>query len=94
VASKHAVLGLTKSAALDHARDRIRVNAISPGVIDTPLLQSVPLDLADAMSENCMHRNAQPEELVPTILLLSSDAASSYTTGAGFLVDGGQINKT
>jgi len=90
-ASKHGVVGLTKSTALELARSNIRVNAVAPGPIDTGLLHRmvdgmVPLD---AIAEQVpMGRIAHPDEVAEAILWLCSDAAS-YVTGHTLAVDGG-----
>lgn len=89
VASKHGILGLTKTAAQDYAQRNIRVNAVAPGPIDTHRLQNVP----DAMRERMvgpvpMHRLGHPEEVAATVVWLCSDRAS-YITGATIPVDGG-----
>lgn len=95
-AAKGAVHNLTRSLALDHARDGIRVNAVCPGEVDTPMLRSagraVPLtdaqlaEMADRVVPN--GRLAQPEEIARVVVFLCSDAAS-YMTGALVPVDGG-----
>ncbi len=90
-ASKHGVVGLTKSAALETARQNIRINAIAPGPVDTGLLHrmvegKVPIS---AIAESTpMGRVAQPEEIAEAILWLCSDAAS-YVTGHTLAIDGG-----
>lgn len=89
VASKHGIIGLTKTAAVDYAQHNIRVNAMAPGPILTHRLQNVP----DAMRERMvgpvpMHRLGQPEEVAATVIWLCSDQAS-YLTGATIPVDGG-----
>ena len=90
-ASKHGVVGLTKSVALELARSNVRVNAVAPGPIDTGLLHrmvdgKVPLD---AIAESVpMGRIAHPDEVAEAILWLCSDAAS-YVTGHTLAVDGG-----
>ena len=89
-ASKHGVVGLTKSVALELARSNIRVNAVAPGPIDTGLLHrmvdgKVPLD---AIAESVpMGRIAHPDEVAEAILWLCSDGAS-YVTGHTLAVDG------
>jgi NAD(P)-dependent dehydrogenase (short-subunit alcohol dehydrogenase family) len=94
--AKGAVHNLTRSLALDHAREGIRVNAVCPGEVDTPMLRrggrAVPLtdaELAD-MAERVVPngRLAQPEEVGRVVVFLCSDAAS-YMTGALVPVDGG-----
>lgn len=94
-ASKHAVLGLTRSAAVDYARHGIRVNAICPGAIDTPMLRSAmkrrgrdPLDVAHRLS--LFGRFGTPEEIASAALWLCSDA-SSFTTGHALAVDAGYL---
>jgi NAD(P)-dependent dehydrogenase (short-subunit alcohol dehydrogenase family) len=89
-ASKHAVNGLTKSAALEVVGDGIRVNAVCPGAVDTPGLKasmSSGLDLKAARNVP-MARNATPEEIAAAVVFLLSDA-SSYMTGVCMPVDGG-----
>ena len=91
-ASKHAVEGLTKSAALEVAASGIRVNAVAPGPIDTGMLSrftgtdEVKAGLAATVP---LKRVGHPEEIAETIVFLSSDHAS-FITGAIFAVDGGK----
>lgn len=94
-ASKHAVLGLTRSAALDYARQGIRVNAICPGAIDTPMLHAAMErrgrsagDVARRLSP--LGRFGRPVEIAAAALWLCSDA-SSFTTGHALAVDGGML---
>lgn len=89
VASKHGVLGLTRTAALDHAQDGIRVNAVAPGFIRTPLLDERhdPGALAALAARHALGRLGEPEEVAEMVAWLVSDA-SSFTTGAIFHVDG------
>ncbi len=88
-ATKYAVTGMTAAAALELARNGIRVNSIHPGVIDTPMIAS---DDPEAMSRivraTPMRRAGQPEEIARVVLFLASDE-SSYMTGAHVIVDGG-----
>ena len=90
-ASKGAAINYTRALALDHARDRIRVNAVCPGLIETPLTAAtlaVPA-VRDAWSANVpMNRPGRPEEIARLVRFLASDDAS-YMTGAIIPVDGG-----
>ena len=93
VASKHAVMGLTRSAALEYAREGIRVNAVSPGPIETPMLDRFMGDLgADAerhlINTLPMGRKGRPEEIAEAVLWLCSDKAS-FVSGQSLTVDGG-----
>jgi NAD(P)-dependent dehydrogenase (short-subunit alcohol dehydrogenase family) len=93
-AAKHAVLGLTKQAAQEYARDGIRVNAVLPGQTATEPMQAY-LDAQPDGGERLlrripMGRMAQPSEIAESIAWLCSDA-SSYVSGASLLVDGAQI---
>ncbi len=92
VASKHAVEGLTKSAALEVAASGIRVNAVAPGPVETAMLDRFTGGNADAksglISTIPAQRGAQPEEIAQTILFLASDKAR-FLTGQSIAVDGG-----
>jgi NAD(P)-dependent dehydrogenase (short-subunit alcohol dehydrogenase family) len=91
-ASKGAVLSMTRELAVQFARENIRVNALCPGPVETPLLLSIFGDDPAALERRRAHwptgRLAKPREVVNGALFLASDD-SSYVTGATFLVDGG-----
>jgi NAD(P)-dependent dehydrogenase (short-subunit alcohol dehydrogenase family) len=90
VATKHALLGLTKSAALDHAADGIRVNAVGPGFIHTPMVEAA-MDAPTLKALEGLHalgRMGTPEEVSSLVCYLLSDRAS-FITGSYHLVDGG-----
>jgi NAD(P)-dependent dehydrogenase (short-subunit alcohol dehydrogenase family) len=88
VASKHGVIGATKTAALDYARQGIRVNAICPGLVATPMTQAgIDQGLMDIAHICPMGRPARPEEIAEAALWLCSDR-SSYVSGTALLVDG------
>lgn len=85
-ASKHAVVGMTKSAAVSHAGQGIRVNAVAPGIMNTPLLS--PAALANMVLKVPQARAGEPAEVAKVALFLCSDA-SSYINGAFLNIDGG-----
>jgi NAD(P)-dependent dehydrogenase (short-subunit alcohol dehydrogenase family) len=91
-ASKGAVLSMSKELAVEFARDGVRVNALCPGPVETPLLLSIFGDDPAALERRRIHwptgRLARPREIVNAALFLASDE-SSYVTGATFQVDGG-----
>lgn len=91
-ASKHAVLGLTKNAALDNVSHGIRVNCVCPSWVDTPMVQQAEEGVQGLtqfiQSVVPMGRIATPEEIADTVIFLASPR-SSYVTGCGFIVDGG-----
>ncbi len=92
VAAKHAVVGLTKAVAIEYAQRNIRVNAIGPGFVATPMTQAwlASEDFKRGFfAHNVSGRAAQPEEIAGTVLHLCSDEAS-FTNGALFIIDGGQ----
>jgi len=94
VASKHGVIGLTKSAAKGYAKDGIRVNVVCPGSIDTPMIERVdggPLKPDSwRISRTPMGRIGTPEEIAETVVWLCSEKAS-YVTGHSMVVDGGLL---
>jgi NAD(P)-dependent dehydrogenase (short-subunit alcohol dehydrogenase family) len=92
-ASKHGVIGLTKTAAVEFAKERIRINAVCPGATRTPLLERVitdPQAEARIALRNPLNRIASPTEIAEVVVFLCSDAAS-FVTGVAIPVDGGQI---
>src|SRR5438876_5975876 len=92
VASKHAVEGLTKSAALEASGSGVRVNAVAPGPIDTGMLTRFTGSderKASLVSTVPLKRLGKPEEIAQTIVFLASDKAA-FSTGATFAVDGGK----
>jgi NAD(P)-dependent dehydrogenase (short-subunit alcohol dehydrogenase family) len=92
VAAKHGVVGLTKNAALDHATDHIRVNAVGPGYIKTPLLEkNLTPDVMNALAGiHPIGRLGESHEVAELTLWLCSDKAS-FVTGSYFAVDGGYL---
>jgi NAD(P)-dependent dehydrogenase (short-subunit alcohol dehydrogenase family) len=94
VASKHALLGLTKTAALENAKMNIRINAVCPGVIKTPMVDRITgkQKEVEKQYENMepVGRMGQPEEVAEAVIWLCSDAAS-FVTGVSLPVDGGWI---
>ena len=88
-ATKYAVTGMTAAAALELARNRIRVNSIHPGLIDTPMVASDDPEINNRLIRATpMRRVGEPEEIARVALFLASDE-SSYMTGAHVPVDGG-----
>ncbi|KAG6177243.1 hypothetical protein E4U34_003106 [Claviceps purpurea] len=95
VASKHGVVGLTRSAALDYAGEGLRINAVCPGYTDTPLLRANPNfreRVEAAVDVMPMGRLGQPEEIADGVLFLAG-GRSSYVTGTTLMVDGGYTAK-
>ncbi|MGH7266524.1 MAG: SDR family NAD(P)-dependent oxidoreductase, partial [Candidatus Rokuibacteriota bacterium] len=93
VASKAGLLGLTRALALEWGPRAIRVNAIQPGVIATPLTaarRAVPSEVQADLARTALGRLGEPEDLVGMAVFLAS-AGSAYVTGACFRVDGGWL---
>ena len=92
-AAKHGVIGLTRAAALDYAAQNIRVNAVCPGYIDTPMMGRFTGGTTDGqarvIAEEPIGRMGTPEEIAAAVLFLCSDA-SSFMVGHAMVVDGGQ----
>ena len=93
-ASKHGILGLTKTAALDYATQGVRVNAVCPGVIATEMIERFthddPTARAAMVATEPVGRLGTPDEIAATVLWLCSDAAS-FVTGQAIAVDGGFV---
>jgi NAD(P)-dependent dehydrogenase (short-subunit alcohol dehydrogenase family) len=88
-AAKAGILSLTRCAAIEHAKQNIRVNALLPGVIDTGLLRNFPPEVTDVIrSKHPIGRLGEPDEVAQAALWLLSDAAS-FVTGSSMVVDGG-----
>jgi NAD(P)-dependent dehydrogenase (short-subunit alcohol dehydrogenase family) len=95
VAAKHGVIGLTETAALEYAPKGIRVNALCPGFIYTPMLENAGLLKDDALHQaianmHAMKRMGNPEEVADALVWLSSDEAT-FVTGHSLVVDGGYL---
>ena len=97
VAAKHGVVGLSKAAALDYAPQNIRINAVCPGIIDTPMMdrfggdtpEGKERELASAAAAQPIGRAGKSEEIAAAVVWLCSDAAS-FVVGDAMVVDGGQ----
>lgn len=93
VSAKHGVVGLTRTSAIEYATEGVRINAVGPGFIRTPMiadLESDPDTLRTLVSMHPMGRLGEPEEVAEVVGFLSSDRAS-FVTGAYYAVDGGYL---
>ena len=92
-AAKHGVIGLTRAAALDYAAQNIRINAVCPGYIDTPMMDrftgGTPEGRAKVIAEEPVGRMGKPEEIAAAVVWLCSDAAA-FVIGHAMVMDGGQ----
>ena len=91
VAAKHAVVGMTKTAALEYSRENIRINAVGPAFIDTPLLDQLDDDIKGKLvALHPIGRLGKSQEVAEMIFWLGSDK-SSFATGAYYPIDGGYL---
>ncbi len=93
VASKHGVVGLTASAAVEYGKENIRINSVGPGFIRTPMISDLEEDPemhAQLVSMHPIGRLGEPQEVAELVMWLSSDKAS-FVTGAYYPVDGGYL---
>jgi NAD(P)-dependent dehydrogenase (short-subunit alcohol dehydrogenase family) len=92
-AAKYGVVGLSKAAALDYARSNIRINAVCPGIIETPMMDRFSGGTSEGrervIAQEPVGRMGRPEEIAATVLWLCSDGGA-FTVGAAIVVDGGQ----
>src|SRR5947208_5628913 len=92
-AAKHGVIGLTKAAALDYAAQNVRINAVCPGYIETPMMDrftgGTPEGRAKVVAEEPVGRMGKPEEIAAAVVWLCSDAAA-FMVGHAMVIDGGQ----
>lgn len=92
-AAKHGVIGLTKSTALDYASANVCINAVCPGIIDTPMMDrfsgGTPEGRQRVIAQEPVGRMGRPDEIASAVLWLCSDSAA-FTVGHALVVDGGQ----
>jgi NAD(P)-dependent dehydrogenase (short-subunit alcohol dehydrogenase family) len=90
-ATKHGILGLTKNGAIEYANDGIRVNAVCPGAIMTPLMTGIPPERQqEILRPQALRRAGEPEEVAAVVFWLCSDEAS-FVTGVAMPVDAGSV---
>ncbi|WP_345782016.1 glucose 1-dehydrogenase [Natronococcus sp. A-GB1] len=87
-ASKHGIVGLTRVAATEYAEADVRVNAVCPGVIETPMVEQAAEEIEQFVGMQPLGRMGQPEEVASAVVWLSSDEAS-FVTGTAYPIDGG-----
>jgi NAD(P)-dependent dehydrogenase (short-subunit alcohol dehydrogenase family) len=88
-ASKHGVVGLTKTAAFEYAKAGLRINAVCPAVIETPMLVTAPAEVRQALlSKHPIGRFGKAEEIAAAVIWLCSDL-SAFVTGTTIVLDGG-----
>jgi len=93
VAAKHAVVGLTQTAAIEYAAQGIRVNSVGPGFIETPLLGALPSEVLETIAGlHPLDRLGQPQEVANLVTFLASSNAS-FITGSYYPVDGGYLSR-
>jgi NAD(P)-dependent dehydrogenase (short-subunit alcohol dehydrogenase family) len=93
VASKHGVVGLTKAAALEYAKDGIRVNSVGPGYVDTPMLSNrTDAQRSEIAASHPIGRIATPKEIAAVVAFLASPE-SSFVTGSYYTADGGYLSR-
>ncbi|WP_459979919.1 SDR family oxidoreductase, partial [Mycobacterium avium] len=92
--TKHGIVGLTRNAGLDYARNGIRVNAVAPGSIKTPQMASFPQEMQDEWERIIpMGRMGRPEEVADVVAFLLSDAAS-FITATTVEIDGAYLQSS
>lgn len=91
VASKHAIAGMTKTAAVEYARAGVRINAVNPGGVNTPMIAGLAADMPqseDAPNAHPIGRSAEPDEIARVVVWLCSEEPS-FVVGHNLTVDGG-----
>src|SRR5215207_391115 len=92
-AAKWGVVGLTKAVALDYAKANVRINAVCPGIVETPMMDrfsgGTPEGRARVIAQEPVGRMGKPEEIAAAVVWLCSDAAA-FVTGHAMVIDGGQ----